>query len=303
MIVENKVSNMGRTSRKSVAPMDTTPRLIKVTFENAVPSRSTALEGSASAVRNGNDDEPLAIRYPNLISQTFPMRSMPDFQPHQLELLDHDADYYHNQGETPNFNSGTMGPPNTSSLQPWNPALLLNPTGKHHNAAQPAQSPSGFHSGPSPQPNLAFEFSNTNGSGLEDSLKPEYSFQYSNANQFSSSKPGSGSSESPYSIPHHMANGPPHSSPNSVSNFTSIGMGSMIERMNNVQDRSTVPVAKRQKMMGDDDSESGRNNGFSSGSSGLLAGYVKDKQRAAASASGQTHATLDLTGGTWPPPL
>lgn len=278
--------------------MDTGPRLVKATFENAVPSRSATLKRSASAVKKGRDDEPSAIEYPNPISQTCPMRNVPYFRPDQLNFLDHDAYYYHNQGEPPNFNSGTMGPPNTSSLQPWNPALLLNPTGKHHNIAQHAQSPSGFHSGPSPQPNLAFEFSNTNGSGLEDSSKPEYSFQYSNANQFSSSKPGSGSSESPYSIPHHMANGPPHSSPNSVSNFTSNGMGSMIERMNNVQDRSTVPVAKRQKMMSDDDSENGRKNGFSSNSSGLLAGYVKDKQRAAASASGQTHATLDLTGGT-----
>lgn len=77
----------------------------------------------------------------------------------------------------------------------------------------------------------------------------------------------------------------------------------MIERMNNVQDRSTVPVAKRQKMMVEDDSDGGRKNGFSSSSSGLLAGYVKDKQRAAASASGQAHPTLDLTGGTCPPVL
>lgn len=50
-IVENKVFKLGRNSRKIVAPMDTAPRLIKVTFENAVPSRSAALKRSASAVR------------------------------------------------------------------------------------------------------------------------------------------------------------------------------------------------------------------------------------------------------------
>lgn len=221
--------------------------------------------------------------------------------PYELSLLDHDANYYFFQGEPPNFNSGMMGSSNAPPQQPWmNPALLLNPTGKHRNAAQPAPGPSGFQAGPSPQPNLAFEFSNTNGNGLEGSSQIEFSFQQSNANQSSSSRPGS---DSPYSIPHHMAHASPHSSQNSVTNFPTNGMGSMIERMNNVQDRSTVPVAKRQKMMSDDDGEGGRKKGFSSSGSGLLAGYVKDKQRAAASASGQTHATLDLTGGTWLPIL
>lgn len=287
---------MGRSAGDSVAPLRFAPHLVEVTCETALPSRSASLKRAASATKIGNDDGPSATEPPKPTSQTSPTCSMPYLHPYQLSLLDHDAYYYSIQGEPPNFNRGLMGTSNAPSHQPWmNPALLLNPTGKHRNTAQPAPGPSGFHSGPSPQPNLAFEFSSTNGTGLEGSSQIEYSFQHSNANESSLSRPGS---DSPYSIPHHIANASPHASQNSIPNFPTNGMGSMIERMNNVQDRSTVPVAKRQKMMSDDDGEGGRKNGFSSSSSGLLAGYVKDKQRAAASASGQTHATLDLTGGT-----
>lgn len=210
-----------------------------------------------------------------------------------------------------------------------NPALLLNPTGKHRNAIQPGPGPKTFQSGSTPQPNLTFEFTNdeftsANGCGMGNGLVRDSSnqhdsgAQYSNSNQISPNVPsapsnshdfsGSDPSASPYSIPHHMAS-VTHSMPNSplhsMSELTPNGMGSMIERMNNVQDRSTVPVAKRQKMLSDDDSEVGRKNGFSTSSSGILSGYVKDKQREAQShsgpASGKPHALLDLTGGNYPP--
>lgn len=209
-----------------------------------------------------------------------------------------------------------MGPSTAPSQQPWmNPALLLNPTGKHFDAGSIQRNsfpsglgPNGFQSGPEAQPNLMFQFSNTNGDGSENDPNNVYtsSTQYSNSTPFSPSDP----SASPYSIPHHkanMTNGLPSSHPKGISDLPPNGMGSMIERMNNVQDRSTVPVAKRQKMMSDDDSERGPKNGFSSSSSGILSGYVKDKQRAGLSmlntpASGKAQATLDLTGGIYPLP-
>lgn len=80
------------------------------------------------------------------------------------------------------------------------------------------------------------------------------------------------------------------------------GMGSMIERMNGVQDRSTVPVAKRQKIM-EEDAEGLMKSHQSSSSSGLLSGYLKEKQRAEQSMSGLPAArktqVLDLTAGTY----
>lgn len=77
-------------------------------------------------------------------------------------------------------------------------------------------------------------------------------------------------------------------------------MSSMIERMNHVQDRSSVPVAKRRRI-GDDSQDQGSRNGFhGNGSSGMLSGYVKQKQQegqATPSMTPQSQSTIDLTGG------
>lgn len=74
----------------------------------------------------------------------------------------------------------------------------------------------------------------------------------------------------------------------------------MIERMNNVQDRSTVPVAKRRRV-GDDSQDQGSRNGFhGNGGTGMLSGYVKQKQQegqAATSITPRSQSTVDLTGG------
>ncbi|KAL2292654.1 hypothetical protein FJTKL_07758 [Diaporthe vaccinii] len=77
-------------------------------------------------------------------------------------------------------------------------------------------------------------------------------------------------------------------------------MSSMIERMNHVQDRSSVPVAKRRRI-GEDSQDQGSRNGFhGNGGSGILSGYVKQKQQegqAAPSMTPQSQSTVDLTGG------
>lgn len=84
----------------------------------------------------------------------------------------------------------------------------------------------------------------------------------------------------------------------SSTNISNGSMGSMIEQMNNLQDRSTVPVAKRRKVELDADEERPKN-GFHSASSGLLSGYIKQKQHEGQSMPSlkQDRPTLDLTGG------
>lgn len=296
----------------------------KALSENHVSIKPAMLKRSASALQNGNDDEqPSSDCADTTTSQVLTPRNAPHFHNHHIPLFSHDAYFVDCQGEPSNFSSGANGLSTSSSQQPWmNPALLLNPTGKHRNAVQPGPSANGSPSGPSPQSNLTFEFTNTNGNSIESDPRNQFNsdVQYSNLNHPSPSNllapsnshsfSGHDPSASPYSIPHHMSNvtnSLPNSPLHSLINSPPNGMGSMIERMNNVQDRSTVPVAKRQKMMSDDDGEGGRKNGFSTSSSGILSGYVKDKQREAqaegASASGKAHALLDLTGGTIPSSL
>lgn len=76
-------------------------------------------------------------------------------------------------------------------------------------------------------------------------------------------------------------------------------MASMIERINNLQDRSSVPMVKRRKIATDADDQT-RKNGFSGSSSGMLSNHIKQKQREKQStpAALQSQSTLDLTGGT-----
>lgn len=76
-------------------------------------------------------------------------------------------------------------------------------------------------------------------------------------------------------------------------------LGSMIEHMNGVQDRSTVPVAKRRKIEGEGDDEAQKNGVRSAGSS-ILSSYIKQKQQEGQSlpSAKKAQSTLDLTGGT-----
>ncbi|KAK7734936.1 hypothetical protein SLS53_007713 [Cytospora paraplurivora] len=73
-------------------------------------------------------------------------------------------------------------------------------------------------------------------------------------------------------------------------------MSSMIERVNNVQDRGSAPVPKRRRIEEDSDGQ-GSQNGFSNGSSGMLSEYVKQKQQKGQAAPSSASQTVDLTGG------
>ncbi|KAL0944274.1 SNF2 family domain-containing protein [Colletotrichum truncatum] len=75
------------------------------------------------------------------------------------------------------------------------------------------------------------------------------------------------------------------------------GMGNVIERMNNVQDRASAPQPKRRKF---DTPESDADNKkvMSAGGSGMLGAYVKERQEQGKSENSKVSTqTVDLTGG------
>ncbi|KAL1864225.1 hypothetical protein Daus18300_007822 [Diaporthe australafricana] len=176
---------------------------------------------------------------------------------------------------TPNLTHGDdQGQFTNPQLQTWDAATLLNPkaavAGQQAGPSSlPSRPPSnGPHFTNNAAPQIAFQFSNPDAT-------PDF---HSHPFQPPATPDGAGISR--------------HSTPN--------GMSSMIERMNNVQDRSNVPVPKRRRIE-DDSQDQGPRNGFhGNGGSGMLSGYVKQKQQEGQAASfikPQSQSTVDLTGG------
>lgn len=184
------------------------------------------------------------------------------------------------QGQVPSSTSATTAAAH-SSIQhqrpSWDPAMLLNPFA--HRKSREQQSVARQPFAPCGQ------FSN--GGIAQPSNPVPTEFQFSDLNDFSSSSAPSQQTSAFQDPAKTMSNGM---------------LGSMIEHMNNVQDRSTVPVAKRRKIEGEGDEEA-QKNGFHGASSGTLSLYVKQKQQEAQSMPGlkQAQPTLDLTGGMWLP--
>lgn len=80
-------------------------------------------------------------------------------------------------------------------------------------------------------------------------------------------------------------------------------MGNMIERINDIQDRSSVPHAKRRKVdtpEADAEAEAERKaKGYGAGSGGALGAYVKEKrEEGQRNNSARSSQTVDLTEGT-----
>ncbi|KAM4056828.1 DEAD/DEAH box helicase [Hirsutella rhossiliensis] len=75
------------------------------------------------------------------------------------------------------------------------------------------------------------------------------------------------------------------------------GVGGWIERMNNVQSRSTAPQAKRRKTEDGQDFAAKSSNIPVRGGSGVLGDYIKDKRNEADGPGLQQTLTVDLTGG------
>lgn len=185
-----------------------------------------------------------------------------------------DTDCDNHEGEVTNGSAAnrTTMPPHTS----WDAAALLNPKGfksdSKQRPASPAQLPS-------------------NGIKPHTNSQAMLQFQFSNASDASSgySQPSSSSAAL--------------EAADSVSTPLQNGMTSMIERMNNVQDRSSVPMVKRRRIEEDADDQTRKN--FGGGSSGILSDYVNQKQQEKQSTPTalRPQPTLDLTGGIYLSPF
>lgn len=221
-----------------------------------------------------SDSSPSIVPQKRSLSLVTPRSSLPSspspVTSSQLPLVN--IAHIGNQGQVAASN-GVINHPALSQTPAWDPAALLNPKGYNSRSTAPRHDP------------LPAPHSSSNGFANEvnNSAKPsQVMFQFTPTGD-------SAAFASPSSSPaYHVPAGP---------NLASNGMGHMIENMNNVQDRSTVPMAKRRKV---DDSPEFAKNKFNGGSSGMLADHIKQKQKEAQPVnriSGQTLATLDLTGG------
>lgn len=164
-------------------------------------------------------------------------------------------------------------------MQPWNPAALLQPGRRaQSNTGRGTESPIQISSRPStPVGRTDLEANNA------------VTFQFATSNDSASDAPPSGAS-TPASSNTPMGNG-----------FAGNGVGNWIERMNNVQQRSAVPQAKRRRV----DDVNGDQNGASvpvrHGGSGGLGEYVRDKQKEANGALATQAMMVDLTAGVYYP--
>ncbi|RYP73707.1 hypothetical protein DL771_003420 [Monosporascus sp. 5C6A] len=198
---------------------------------------------------------PSAHRHKRSIT-TSPPRSAKIISPEDRSRDDAYASYLL-QGSTRNGFSST----NTSLALNLNPALLLNP--KAYVASAPASKDA------SRQP--------TPSAGTSEPIE----FQFSTPNDiYTTERKPSPLASHPASNGHYMPQ---------TNGFTS-----MIERMNNVEQRTSVPQPKRRKLQPEENN--GLSRGFGSGSGGILGQHVKEKREEAANhPSVKRVETVDLT--------
>ncbi|KXJ92279.1 SNF2 family N-terminal domain-domain-containing protein [Microdochium bolleyi] len=168
----------------------------------------------------------------------------------------------------PNNSSGTSSNgsaiANTVPSVTYNPALLLNPKG--FSAAAASQ-------------NSQARASNTPTPSSRDS--PTFDFQ------FSTPSDAFDNADSPATSAYGGTSG---------AQTPRNGFGDMIERMNNVQKRTSAPQSKRRRVETEGDSPSA--NGFRGGGSGVIGQYVMEKRdQAAQQSSAHRVETVDLTDG------
>lgn len=168
---------------------------------------------------------------------------------------------------SPGTSSNAVAIANTVPSVTYNPALLLNPKG-FSAAAAVQKSHSRASNTPVPTP------------PSRDS--PAFDFQFSTPSDI-----------------FEIADSPISSAYDGVSGTEpqKNGFGDMIERMSNVQKRTSAPQSKRRKLEMESDSPSA--NGFRGGGSGVIGQYVKEKRdQAAQQSSAHRVETVDLTDGS-----
>lgn len=149
----------------------------------------------------------------------------------------------------------------------WNPAALLQPTS--NSSSNGSRTSSGMQTPPVSRDRSD---SDLNGSVV---------FQFASTNDSASDAIPSGAS-----------------TPSSIHMTSANGVGSFVERMNNVQHRDSIPQAKRRKV-DDEMEEVGANTtqqAVRTGSS-MLGGYIKEQQRQGTSTPTSDTMMVDLTNG------
>lgn len=192
-------------------------------------------------------------------------------------FLDHDLEPSRNYSSAQLTHVESEGETTSRQVAAWPAAALLNPK-----AAMTSQKSSPV---PSPNPSRL----PSNGPNHTNNIAAQVAFSFSTPND----TPAFGAYTPRPSVTPDPTGTPRSSTPN--------GMSSMIERVNNVQDRGSAPVPKRRRIEEDSDGQ-GSQNGFSNGSSGMLSEYVKQKQQNGQAAPSATSQTVDLTGGNGAPP-
>ncbi|KAK5998484.1 Helicase-like transcription factor [Cladobotryum mycophilum] len=156
------------------------------------------------------------------------------------------------------------------AMPSWNPAALLQPNRRTASATD-------FRNAAPNQP-----------AAWQQAPHPQDRTDSSNSMVFQFASP----SETPVATPPNMDIPSPGQVPSAN------GVGGWIERMNNVQNRSVVPQAKRRRLDEGDDSSSGPNAPMR-GSSGVLAEYVRERRKEANNGAASSRAsTVDLTDAT-----
>ncbi|KAK9770337.1 putative SWI/SNF-related matrix-associated actin-dependent regulator of chromatin subfamily A member 3-like 1 [Seiridium cardinale] len=166
----------------------------------------------------------------------------------------------------------TNAPPAANAISasglPLNPALLLNPKG--------------YVGSPKPSPGATGGTSNGNGDLSDASF---LDFQFTSPNDGTASSASTPSSFLPQgydSAEHSHAHTPVN------------GFGTMFERMNNLQERTSMPQPKRRKVEAEENGPA--LSGFGNGGSGMLGQYVKDRrEEAAKNPALQRVDTVDLS--------
>ncbi|KAL3418264.1 SNF2 family DNA-dependent ATPase [Phlyctema vagabunda] len=177
----------------------------------------------------------------------------------------------------PDFNGASL----PYSTPKWNAAALLNPRGAFQQiTAQPKDERKDDNLNHNDLSQLTFHFDSPSGSPMPMYMTPP--------NQMHQSSPYFSGNSSPnvYSNPFNNENGEQQ---------RGAGMGHMLERMHNVQDRDMLPQ-KRRKLCEDEREAMQKAEFNGGGKGGVLGQYIKEKQDEGKKGTVSSGAAVDLSG-------
>lgn len=180
-----------------------------------------------------------------------------------------------------------MSNPSQSNGAPWEPAALLDP----RRAARPQTAPRR----PDPTPIAQ----RTPSYGFGSSESSSFGGPHATTPLSGRSTTGPDTSQTSLSFSFTSPDDPTDSpGPGGSASSEAAGMGGMIERMNNVQDRAFAPPPKKRKF-GEPDSGP---NAKKLGGSGMLGEHIKEQSVDLTNSPARISNTVDLTDGRLNPP-